>query len=200
MIAAAAVGGLAGWAVASMINLFLFPPMFLGVIFAGFSLYTSRAESINGDFVRCLAMKCAGIFGLVTGAAAETNVPTKTLAVGGRLYRWGVAFDQKHRVTERVSAVLGGAYQRLSSGSDDPDDRQDPRIDQQRKRRGGGGRRPRTRGGGRHRSSSGEQRRRYDEQQEMPYEEGRQQQPSSDAGYYDGYGYNYNSYQQGGQM
>ena len=105
MMAAAAVGWLAGWAIGSTISFF---PVFLAAIFAVFSLYTARVDrSMETSYGVCI-VKFAGIVGLVAGTAIETNVPTKTLAVGGRFYRWSVAFDRKHRVTERVGGALSG--------------------------------------------------------------------------------------------
>lgn len=125
-VAAFVAGGILGSVVASSMELHKWSGLFM-FAFAAFSCYDSTVESRAGDLVRCIAMKCAAIFNLFLAATTETEVPTKTLALGGRLYRWGVAFNTKYRVSANVSRIFGDIFNRvMDQGGDGRNDSIDP--------------------------------------------------------------------------
>jgi len=82
--------------------MFFLPPWLLGLVSSGMLVYSSTMEASQGDLVRCMAMKCVGVAGLVVDAAGETKVAPKAYAVAGQLGKKMSALDAKYKIKDKV--------------------------------------------------------------------------------------------------
>eukprot|EP00613_Pedinella_sp_CCMP2098_P045386 CAMPEP_0171780608 /NCGR_PEP_ID=MMETSP0991-20121206/59720_1 /TAXON_ID=483369 /ORGANISM="non described non described, Strain CCMP2098" /LENGTH=492 /DNA_ID=CAMNT_0012388029 /DNA_START=42 /DNA_END=1517 /DNA_ORIENTATION=- len=119
MLSAGILGALLGYILANALAIFILPPSVLALAIAGFLLFSATFESVEGDLVRCTAMKGVGLVRLVAGAATETEVPRKTLGLAGFVGTKIVALDQRFHVKDRVFAAANYLFNQAKASPDD---------------------------------------------------------------------------------
>jgi hypothetical protein len=114
MLSAGLLGALLGFIAANAAGIFLLPPSLLSLVMGVFLSFSATLESAEGDLIRCSAMKGVGLVRLVASAAAETEVPRKTLGLAGFVGTKIADIDQQFQIKDRVFSFASYLFGRMT--------------------------------------------------------------------------------------